>query len=213
MHIPDGFLDPVTAGLTYLILILYGFFALRRVRKILTPEVVSLSSVLAAGVFAAQMLNWPLPGGTSLHFVGGALTGIIVGPWLGFLTMFLVLLIQCLVFHDGGITALGANAINMAIIDVLIGYLVYQLFTSKSHPSNSNKALGASLGAWLGIVIAGAAAGLQLGYSPLFPYGFAITLPVMVGWHAVLGIIEGVITALVVLYLAQRAPTLLTKGR
>ncbi|MEM2865189.1 MAG: energy-coupling factor ABC transporter permease, partial [Candidatus Bathyarchaeia archaeon] len=94
MHIPDGFLDLATAAITYVISLLYGFYALRKARVSLSGENVPLISVLAAGIFAAQMLNWPIPGGTSLHFVGGALAGILLGPWLGFLPMLLVLLVQ-----------------------------------------------------------------------------------------------------------------------
>lgn len=213
MHIPDGFLDVSTAVITYIIFLSFGYYALRKSRGVLTTENISLVSILAAGIFAAQMLNWPLPGGTSLHFVGGALAGIILGPWLGFLTIFSVLLVQALVFHDGGVTTLGANVLNMAIIAVLVGYFVYhQILVSRLGAKDSIRFSGAFLGGWLGITIAGAAAGLQIGYSPSFPYGIAVTLPVMVGWHAALGVIEGMITALTILYLAHKAPQLLSIG-
>ncbi|MGP3667302.1 MAG: energy-coupling factor ABC transporter permease [Candidatus Bathyarchaeota archaeon] len=209
MHIPDGFLDIFTVIFTYAIFIGYSGFALKKARKTLYSEQVSLVSIVAAAIFVAQMLNWPLPGGTSLHLVGGALAGIMLGPWLGFLTMFLVLLIQCIVFHDGGITALGANTLNMAIVDVLVGYLIYTGFIKLFGAKNSVRTLSAFLGGWLGITLAGLACGLEIGYSQSFPYGVVITVPVMVGWHAILGVIEGVITALVVTYLAGRAPHLI----
>ena len=210
MHIPDGFLDITTASVTYIIFILFGYYALRKSREMLKSEMISFISVLAAGIFAAQMLNWPLPGGTSLHFVGGALAGIILGPWLGFLAMTSVLLVQALIFHDGGITTLGANALNMAIIAVLIGYFSYKFIIGNFGNRDSIRFLGAFLGGWLGILIAGAAVAIEIGYSPSFPYGIAITIPVMVGWHAVLGIIEGLITALTIIYLSRRAPQLLS---
>ena len=213
MHIPDGFLDIFTVVITYAIFIGYGGYTLKGVRRTLSPEQVSLISILAAAIFAAQMLNWPLPGGTSLHFVGGALAGIMLGPWLGFLTIFLVLFIQCIIFHDGGITALGANVLNMAIIDVLVGYLIYVGFIRMFGAKNSVRAVSAFLGGWLGIVFAGLACGLEIGYSPSFPYGIAVTVPVMVGWHAILGVIEGMITALVVIYLVRRAPYLIFSER
>lgn len=209
MHIPDGFLDISMATLTYIVFIGYGIYAFKKIKKLLVTENISLISILAAGIFAAQMLNWPLPGGTSLHFVGGALAGIILGPWLGFFAMFLVLLIQCLVFHDGGITALGANVLNMAIIDVMIGYLVYKVFIKKFGSKSFIQTMAAFFGSWLGITLAGTACGLEIGYSPLFPYGVGITVPVMAGWHAFLGIIEGIITALIILYLIQKAPQLI----
>jgi cobalt/nickel transport system permease protein len=208
MHIPDGFLDITTATVTYIIFIAFGYYALRKSRGMMESEMISLVSVLAAGIFAAQMLNWPIPGGTSLHFVGGALAGILLGPWLGFLTMTLVLTVQALIFHDGGITTLGANALNMAIIAVLIGYSSYKFIIRNFGNRNSNRFLGAFLGGWLGITIAGAAAAIEIGYSPSFPYGIAITIPVMVGWHAGLGIIEGLITAFTIIYLSRRAPQL-----
>jgi len=210
VHIPDGFLDIVTVAITYIIFLGYGSYALRRVKKVLLSERILLTSILAAAIFAAQMLNWPIPGGTSLHLVGGALAGIILGPWLGFLSIFLVLFIQCLVFHDGGITALGANVLNMAIIDVMVGYLMYRVFIKMFGTKDSVRATAAFLGGWLGIVLAGLACGLEIGYSPSFPYGIAITVPIMVGWHAALGIIEGIITALVAMYLIRKAPYLLS---
>ena len=210
MHIPDGFLDITTATITYIIFIVFGYYALRKSRESLESEMISFVSILAAGIFAAQMLNWPIPGGTSLHFVGGALAGILLGPWLGFLTICLVVLVQALIFHDGGITTLGANALNMAIIAVLIGYSSYEFLTRNFGNRDSIRFLGAFIGGWLGITIAGAAVAIEIGYSPSFPYGIAITIPVMVGWHAVLGIIEGLITALTIIYLSRRAPQLLS---
>jgi len=209
MHIPDGFLDPVTIAVTYIIFLIYLGLSLTKIRSIKEPlnEKISLVSALAAGIFVAQMLNWPIPGGTSLHFVGGALAGILTGPYLGFLVIFLVLLVQCLVFHDGGITALGANVLNMAIIDVLIGYGCYRLMLKILGNTKSARLLGALIGGWLGITLAGVACGLEIGYSPAFPYGVAVTVPIMGFWHAVLGVIEGVITAMVVEYLYTKAPS------
>lgn len=204
MHIPDGFLDPFWIAITYAATIAYALAAWRRIRGRLGPEQVVSMSVLAAGIFVAQMLNWPLPGGTSLHFVGGALAGILFGPWLGFYVMALVLVVQTLVFHDGGITALGANVFNMAVVDVVVGYAVYRAVAGALGGSRRARLLGAFLGGWLGIVAAGVAAGVEIGLSPSFPYGVEVSVPVMATWHAVLGVIEGVITALVVDYLYQR---------
>ncbi|MGQ9781759.1 MAG: energy-coupling factor ABC transporter permease [Nitrososphaeria archaeon] len=206
MHIPDGFLDAFTVVVTYAIFLAYGAYALRKAKTVFSTEHTILISVLSACIFAAQMLNWPLPGGTSLHFVGGAVAGIMLGPWLGFLSIFLVLLIQCLVFHDGGITALGANALNMAIVSVLVGFLVYKILLKAFGTENSIRFAGAFLGGWLGIVLAGAACGLEIGFSPAFPYGVAFTVPVMIVWHALLGIVEGAVTAFTVLYLVNKAP-------
>lgn len=206
MHIPDGFLDVFTVAITYTISLGYGAYALRKAKTFLATEGMILISVLSAGIFAAQMLNWPLPGGTSLHFVGGALAGIMLGPWLGFLSIFLVVLIQCLVFHDGGITALGANTLNMAIISVLVGFLIYKASVKVFGRRRFAYFTGAFFGGWLSIVLAGAVCGLEIGFSPSFPYGIAVTIPLMTGWHALLGLIEGAITAFTVLYIIDKAP-------
>jgi len=206
MHIPDGFLDPAWSIITYLLFLVYLGYTLRAIKGTLSSEIISYASVLAAGVFAAQMLNWPLPGGTSLHFVGGALAGIMLGPYVGFLAMFLVLLIQCIVFHDGGITALGANVLNMAIVDVIIGYIIYRALIKTFKPSDNIRFVGAFLGGWLGITLAGIACGVEIGLSPQFPYGVSISVPVMGIWHAVLGIIEGLATAFTIIYISKRAP-------
>lgn len=203
MHIPDGFLDPAVSITTYAIALAFTIYAFYKSKKEKT-NAKPLIPVLAAAIFAAQMLNWPLVGGTSLHFVGGALSGILLGPWLGYLTMFLVILVQCIVFHDGGITALGANLFNMAIIDVLVGYYIFKAFPQKY------KKIGAFLGGWAGITLAGIAAGVELGVSSYMPYGLSVTLSVMGGWHALLGIIEGVITALVYAYIEKRAPDMIS---
>ncbi len=102
MHIPDGYLSPPWWIGLYIVTIAYGIVAWRKVRNIMDAETVMAVAVLAAGIFVAMMFNWPIPGGTSLHFVGGALAGILLGPWLAFFVYAMVLGTQALVFHDGG---------------------------------------------------------------------------------------------------------------
>lgn len=211
MHIPDGFLDPIICAITYVIMIIYGLYAYHRTKDLWNAENISQITVVAAGVFVAQMFNWPIPGGTSLHFVGGALAGIMFGPYLGFFVIFLVLLVQCLIFHDGGITALGANVLNMAIIDVLVGYYLYKLITRISN-TNTGKVLGAFIGGWIGITLAGIAAGFEIGLSPLFNYPIGITVPVMGIFHFILGVGEGIITALIIWYLLNKGYEQFIKG-
>lgn len=202
MHIPDGYLDLSIAGLFFVLtLVVLGY----SIFKLKGAKLTSLFGVLSAAIFAAQMLNWPIPGGTSAHFVGGALAGILLGPYAGSLAMAIVLTIQTLVFNDGGITAWGANVWNMAIVNVFLGYYIYQAF------SKFNRNFSAFLAGWLGITIAAIFAGLQIGLSTSFAYGLTITIPVMGIWHAVLGIIEGIITAGVVGYIATRRADLLEK--
>ncbi|QOJ79362.1 energy-coupling factor ABC transporter permease [Infirmifilum lucidum] len=201
MHIPDGYLDPVTCAVTYAVSLAFGFVAVKKARAA-PEETKTLLPVMAAAVFVAQMLNWPIPGGTSLHLVGGALTAILMGPWLGYLTLTLVLVVQALVFHDGGITTLGANVLNMAIVAVLAGYAVYRAFPDKY------RTLANFLAGWLSITLAGLVAGVELGLSSAFLYGLSVTVPVMGGWHALLGVVEGAITAGVYSYLKSRHPEL-----
>jgi len=203
MHIPDGFLDPIICIVTYLVMISYGVYAYVRIRDSLSIETISRMTVLASGIFVAQMIAWPIPGGTSLHFLGGGLAGILLGPYMGFFAMFLVLLVQCIVFHDGGITTLGANVLNMAIVGVLVGYWVYQAVT-KIIKGRNGALIGGFLAGLFSLGLAGTVAGLEIGLSTLFVYPISLTVPVMAGYHFALGVVEGLITALVVAYLYSR---------
>ncbi|MGQ4891252.1 MAG: energy-coupling factor ABC transporter permease [Candidatus Njordarchaeia archaeon] len=201
MHIPDGYLDPLTVAITYILMIICGIVIIKKGHKISEDEMTRIT-VLAAAIFVAQMLNWPIVGGTSLHFVGGTLASILYGVKAAFLIMFLVLFVQAIVFHDGGITTFGANVLNMSIIDVIMGYFVYRFFMDKTKLKN-REFLGAFIGGWLGIVLAGLACGLEIGFSSQFIYGISVAVSVMVIWHAILGIIEGFITAFVVSYMRK----------
>jgi cobalt/nickel transport system permease protein len=201
VHIPDGYLDPYICIATYLVAVIVVILSFRKIKD-LSDEKKTLIPVLAAAIFVAQMLNWPIPGGTSLHLVGGALATILVGPWGGNIVLTLVLLVQALVFHDGGITTLGANILNMGIVAVWTGWLIYKYVP--------NKKLATFLAGWLSITFAGIVAGLELGLSKQFLYGLSITIPVMGSWHAVLGIIEGIITMGVYMYMANKYPGLVS---
>ncbi len=209
MHIPDGFLSPLWCVLTYAASVIYFLIGSRMNREVFSPNTISLLTTLAAGIFVAQMLNWPIPGGTSLHFVGGALAGILLGPFYGSITLAMVLMVQCIVFHDGGITTLGANILNMAIIDVLIGYYIYKGMVKIMGYSNRSVFLGGFLGGWMGIFLAGIACGIEIGLSPQFPYGITITVPVMGVWHLILGVIEGFITGSILSYIYSKNPKLI----
>jgi len=203
MHIPDGFLDLQVAGLFYVLSIAVVGYSLYKARKTLDEKMVPLVGVVAAAIFAAQMLNWPIPGGTSAHFVGGALAGILLGPYVGCLAMAVVLTVQCLAFGDGGITALGANIWNMAIVDVFAGYAIYKAIADK------NRTLAAFVAGWIGITLAATFCGIEIGISSSFKFQITQTVPVMAVWHCALGIIEGAITAAVVEYIAKSRPDIL----
>lgn len=189
-----GFLDLNIAALFYLLSAAVLIYSFRKAK--INPATLG---VVAAAIFAAQMLNWPIPGGTSAHFVGGALAGILLGPYAGCVAMSLVLIIQTLVFGDGGITALGANLWNMAIVNVFVGYYVYSIFKKYSEH------IASFLAGWIGITLAAVMAGVEIGLSSAFKYGVVEAASVMFVWHGVLGIIEGIITAAVVSYISTRA--------
>ncbi|MEM3163104.1 MAG: energy-coupling factor ABC transporter permease [Desulfurococcaceae archaeon] len=200
MHIPDGVLSINVILSTYVALMGVTYVAFSRISKIWSSSLAGKTSSIAALTFAAQMINWPIPGGTSLHFVGGALSGIVLGPWAGFTAMLIVLLVQALIFHDGGLTALGANAINMAVVAVFSGYVLYKLLGRRS------TWIAGFTSGWLSVFLAGALCGVELWLSnPI-----SITpLVVMALWHAALGVIEGAITASAIAYVKKKAPQII----
>ncbi len=202
MHIPDGFLDLPVAVLFWLLAGVAIGLAVRRARSELGDERTPLLGVIAAGIFAAQLLNWPIPGGTSAHFVGGAFAGILLGPSLGVLAMTSVVSIQAFVFGDGGIIALGANLFAMAVVNVLVGYYVYRGFAAV-HQFGAAFAAG-----WIAITVSAFVVGVGVGASSAFAYEIGVTVPIMVVGHGVLGIIEGAITASVYGYIVEMRPDL-----
>ncbi len=153
------------------------------------------------------MIAWPIPGGTSLHLIGGALAGILLGPWPGILAITIVIVIQCLVFHDGGITALGANLLNMAIVAVLIGYIVYKAIVkaSFSHSINRIRFIAGLVACWLSLALAGTMTGLEIGIVSIIlkriGYSLAVSLLTMVICHIALGVIEGFIIGSILSYI------------
>lgn len=202
MHIPDGFLDTKTI-ITFDVLsgATIGVATKVATRK-LDEKTIPLTGVLGAFVFAAQMLNFPVAGGTSGHFVGGALMGILLGPYIGTLVMTVVLVLQCLLFQDGGLTALGANIFNMGILATLVGYYTYTLSYKKL-----GRNISAFLAGFLSTVLASASCSFQLALSGTVP--LRIVLPAMVSVHTLIGVGEGLITLFAINFLARVRPDLL----
>lgn len=201
MHIPDGFLDLWICGLFYILTFTVLGFSAHKARNKLDEEKIPLIGIVAAAIFAAQMLNWPIPGGTSAHFVGGAFAAILLGPYIGVLSMASVVTVQALMFGDGGIIAMGANIWNMAIVDVFVGYFIFKLF-------RKNKTLSAFLAGWIGVIAAALFVGVQTGLSSVFRFQLETTVTVMVVGHGVLGVIEGAITASAYHYIVNLRPDL-----
>jgi cobalt/nickel transport system permease protein len=207
MHIPDGFLDLWIVAVMYIVSAAVIGFSAWKLKGKLEASQTPLIGIVAAGIFAAQMLNWPIPGGTSAHFVGGSIAGILLGPYAGCLSMVSVLTIQSLIFGDGGITALGANIFNMAIVAVFVGYWVFRALR------RYNQDLALFLAGWLGIWLGAIAAGVEIGASSIFAYELGTTISVMGIWHGALGIIEGIITMLAVRYVLIKQPELVPLSR
>ena len=210
MHIPDGFLDAKTWGTLYGVSGGTTAYALYKVKDRLDETRIPLLGITAAFIFAAQMLNFPVAGGTSGHFVGALLACVLLGPWEGFLTMVVVLGVQCFFFADGGLTALGANVFNMGIVAGLLSYYLMTLVRIPlSRMFGEKAALLASTAvfAWLGVVLASAACAAELAISGTVP--LHITLPAMVGVHSLIGIGEALITVVVLIVVLQTRPDLI----
>jgi cobalt/nickel transport system permease protein len=204
MHIPDGFLSTLVSIIFWVLSILVIGYALKRVGKDLGERQVPLMGVLAAAIFAGQMLNFSVAGGTSGHLLGAALATILLGPWAAMIIMTTVVSMQALIFQDGGLLALGTNMFNMAVIGVTVSYFVYSSFQKIARGKSWGVFIGGALAAWLSIVIAALACALELSLSGTSPAN--ITVPAMGGIHMIIGIGEGLITvgALVFLYATRR---------
>jgi cobalt/nickel transport system permease protein len=193
MHIPDGFLNAATLATTGAVSAGGIGVAVRQVNRKLKEKQVPLMGVLAAFIFAAQMLNFPVVGGTSGHVIGAALAAILLGPWAAILIMACVLIAQSLIFQDGGLLALGANVFNMGLVAVFTAYLTYRTITAVFGESRRVRLVSGFAAAWVSVELASIAASLELAFSGASP--LHIVLPAMAGVHALIGIGEGLVTA------------------
>lgn len=207
MHIPDGFLNAATAAITYVVSAGGVGYSIKEANRKLGDRHVPLMGVMGAFVFAAQMLNFPVIGGTSGHLIGGALAAILLGPWAGTLIMSCVLIVQCLVFQDGGLTALGANVFNMGLIACFVGYYLHQAVVSLVGESRTSTLVGGFVGAWASVFVASIVCAIELAISGKSPLGVA--LPAMAGVHALIGIGEGLITSAVLAFVTATRADLL----
>lgn len=206
MHIPDGFMATKVWISASVASIGTVAFAAAKSKEVLKDKRVPLMGVTAAFIFAAQMINFPVAGGTSGHFLGAALVAIFLGPWAAVLIMSAVLIVQMLLFADGGVTALGINILNMGIISVFVSFWVYVIlkrFTAKT--------IAVFISAWLSVVAASALVAIELAISGISP--LTIVGPAMLGWHVLIGAIEGSITVVIVSTVAKSRPDLLEGAR
>ena len=204
MHIPDGFLSTFVSIVFWVISVLVLAYALRRTGRDLGERQVPLMGVLAAAIFAGQMLNFSVTGGTSGHLLGAAIATILLGPWPAVIVMTTVVSIQALIFQDGGLLALGANLFNMAIVGVAVSYFVYTSLRRLALQKTWSAFVGGFVAAWSSIFIASLSAALQLAISGTSPANIAV--PAMAGIHALIGVGEGLITvgALTFLFATRR---------
>lgn len=209
MHIPDGFLSaPVWAGLWVVSAGGVGY-CLKKTARLLQDKMVPLMGVLSAFIFAAQMLNFPIAGGTSGHFLGGVLAAVMLGPYTAAVCLACVLIVQCLIFQDGGLTALGANIFNMSIVGTMGGYLIYK-FIRQLFRKRGGILVASAVAGWFSIMAAAAMCALELGISGTSALNIA--LPAMLGVHALIGAGEAVITVLVLEFVLRVRPDLVYKG-
>jgi len=207
MHIPDGFLNPTTLAATWTAAAGGVSYGARRLTREMDEREAPLLGVTAAFIFAAQMMNFTVAGGTSGHLLGGALAAILLGPWAGMVVITAVLTVQALVFQDGGLLALGANVFNMAIVGVLVGWLVYRLLSRLLGERPSAQPIASFAAASASVMVASLVAALELGASGASPW--AVVLPAMLGVHALIGLGEGLITVAALGFVRAVRPDLL----
>jgi cobalt/nickel transport system permease protein len=208
MHIPDGFLSAPVLVITWIIAIGLITVALNRVQTEYQDRAVPLMGVCAAFIFAAQMINFPIPGGTSGHLLGGTLAGALLGPWAGSLVMAVVFIVQGVVFQDGGITAMGANIFNMGLIGTFGGYyLLRAVRNAIGRDKLSGMVTGTAVAAWVSVVVASTFCAFELAISGTVPLNVA--LAAMVGWHILIGLGEALITVATITFVWRTRPDLL----
>ncbi len=215
MHIPDGYLSPSTCGILAGAATPFWYTAVRRVRQTFNTRMIPLLSVFAAFSFVIMMFNLPLPGGTTGHAVGMGVASIVLGPWESMLAISVALVIQAVFFGDGGITAIGANCFNMAIVGSLVAYMVYRLVGFQARLGSARRVLAAGTAGYVAINVAALCAAIEFGIQPLLfrdasgaplyaPYPLSVSIPaMMIGHLALAGLAEFVISAGIIAYLQR----------
>ena len=221
MHIPDGYLSPSTCGIFYGLAVAGWYSALKRVKRVLSHRTIPLISVFAAFSFVVMMFNLPLPGGTTGHAVGVTVAAIVLGPWGSILAISIALAMQALFFGDGGITTLGANAFNIAMVGSVVTWSVYKLVSAGSLITSRRRVLAAAIAGYAAVNASALVTALEFGIQPLLfhdqhgvplysPYPLHIAVPaMMIGHLTVAGLAEGAISAGMVSYFQRTDPGLL----
>jgi cobalt/nickel transport system permease protein len=224
MHIPDGYLSPSTCAALYGAAMPFWYVAFSRLKRLLNTRLVPLLAVASAFCFVIMMFNIPLPGGTTGHAVGVGVATIVLGPWASMLAVSTALLIQAVFFGDGGITTLGANCFNMAIVGSLVAHLVYRAVAGRAALASSRRVVAGALAGYIAINVSALLTAFELGIQPLLfkdaggaplyaPYSLHIAIPAMMIGHLTLaGSAEFIVSGGVVAYLQRANPALLGQG-
>ena len=214
MHLADGLLDLITTISLWIVSVVILILAYFRLKNSFQDEqsdkIIPYIGVLAAVIFAFQFVNYPVPGGTSGHLVGGTLVAVILGPWASVIVLFLILVVQSF-FGDGGITALGANAFNMGVIGGIVGFYIVvgliRILNRLSMKKEYRVTIATAIGSYIAILLAAAICGVELGLGGTIP--IYISVPSMVFWHIFIGIGEAVISGLIIFYIYKVKPNLI----
>jgi len=221
MHIPDGYLGPATYGTMYAVTIPFWAIASWKLNRTLKARQAPYLAIGAAFTFVIMMFNIPVIGGTTGHATGATLVAILLGPWAAVIAVSVALIIQALLFGDGGITAIGANCFNMAVAGVFIGYGIYRIIAAGTGPQSSRKIVAGAIAAYISLNASALLAAVQLGLQPLLekspsgqpfyaPFPLSVTVPAMALEHLFLfGFVEAAVTALVIKYFQKNDPQML----
>ena len=221
MHIPDGYIGPITYGILWIVMIPIWLYAGNWLKKNLKERQVPYLALAAAFAFVIMMFNVPIPGGSTGHAVGSALIAIILGPWVAVVTVSVALLLQALLFGDGGVTAFGANCFNMAFVIPFVAFYVYSFISGKTEITSKRRVLAAGVAGYLGLSAGALCTGVELGLQPILehaadgtplymPYGLSVTVPAMLFEHMLFfSFVEAVVTALAFAYIARTDPSII----
>jgi cobalt/nickel transport system permease protein len=213
MHVPDGFLDATTSAATAAVAVVAVGCALKGARRELDDKAAPMAGLVATFVFAAQMLNFPVGAGTSGHLLGGTLAAVLVGPWTGMLCLSVVLLVQSLLFADGGITALGTNILLMGVVGVLSGWLVFRALQALTPKRLGLVAPLAAVAAYVSVPVTALAFVGLYAVGGTAPIDLDTLAKAMLGWHVVIGLGEAAITGLVIGSIVAVRPDLVQGAR
>ena len=198
MHIPDGFINTATAAGAGLVAVGGVSASLRQTGVQLAEKQIPFAGLTAAFIFAVQMLNFPVAAGTSGHLLGGAMAAILLGPWLGTLVVTVVIAVQALMFADGGVVALGLNVVNMALVTAVVGWLVFRGLTRVLPKSTGSAVMASMVAAAVSVVASSLAFTFEYALGGQGGAPLATVMAAMVGVHSLIGIGEGIITAVTV---------------